>query len=355
LSSARDSERVLRQRLAEAIAEHAFPGAVLLVGSADGPHFALAVGTHTYDGGVPVRDTDLFDLASLTKVVGTTSAAMRLHDRGLLDLDRPVADSLPAFTSPTVTPRQLLAHCSGLPAYVPFHRGPAESLETRWHRVLATPLECAPATRTVYSDVGMMVLGILLARLADTPLAQLVRREVCAPLTMGETGHTPSPDLLPRTVPTEYKADGVLVHGVVHDENARWLDGVAGHAGLFAPAGDLAKLCVCLLRDGEGYVRRETLREFVRPASLVPGSTRCLGWHGTDENCSGGRFLGPGSYGHTGFTGTSIWIDPANDLFIILLTNAVHPKRECKSNGFFAWRRALHETVYQELGLGKPA
>jgi CubicO group peptidase (beta-lactamase class C family) len=145
------------------------------------------------------------------------------------------------------------------------------------------------------------------------------------------------------------------MHGIVHDENARWFGGVAGHAGLFAPAADLARLAACFLRHGEGFVEPPTLQHFVRPANIVPNSSRCLGWHGIDEKCSGGRHLAPGSYGHTGFTGTSLWIDPQNDRFVVLLANAVHPKRECKSQGFFAWRRVIHEAVYLALNLDATA
>jgi CubicO group peptidase (beta-lactamase class C family) len=319
----------------------------------------LADGTHTYDSSRPVRSNDLFDLASLTKVIGTTSIAMHLHDRAILDLDAPVADLFPQFsTDPgksAITVAHLLAHCSGLPAWLPFHHDPSGSQAERRQRVLDAPLASPVGEQTVYSDIGMMVLGILLEELGGLPLADLVQREVCQPLGMAETGYLPSPALKPRILPTECKDDGAPLHGIVHDENARWLGGVAGHAGLFAPVADLARLAACFLREGEGFVRPQTLRRFVKPADLVPGSSRCLGWHGIEENCSGGRYLAPGSYGHTGFTGTSIWIDPQNNRFTILLTNAVHPKRECKSRGFFAWRRAIHEAVYLALNLHAPA
>ena len=349
-------ETSLADLLGQAISERAFPGAVLAVGSVAGTRCVLAAGHHTYESGRATRPDDLFDLASLTKVVGTASIAMRLHGRGLLDPAAPVADLLPDFAGPEparreVTVAHLLAHCSGLPAWRPFHRECVGTPEERRLQVLRSPLAYAPGERSEYSDIGMMAMGLLLEELTATPLAELVQREVCRPLGMREIQYTPPPVLAPRCLPTECMADGIPLQGVVHDENARWLGGVAGHAGLFAPAEDLARLAACLLEGGGNAFAPETMRLFTRPAGLVPGSTRCLGWHGIEEQCSGGRFLGPGSYGHTGFTGTSIWLDPDHDLFVVLLTNAVHPRREAKANGFFPWRRRLHEAVYAALGL----
>jgi CubicO group peptidase (beta-lactamase class C family) len=143
---------------------------------------------------------------------------------------------------------------------------------------------------------------------------------------------------------------------VVHDENARWLGGVAGHAGLFATAADLCRFAGLMLRRGEGLdgplLQAATIAEFARPAGLVAGSSRCLGWDSPSENSSGGAHLSASSFGHTGFTGTSMWIDPGADLAVILLTNAVHPRRECRNErGFFEWRRRVHSAVYEAMGL----
>lgn len=351
-----DIESPWREILGQAIAEQAFPGAVLKVGTGEGVLATVATGWHTYAREREVRSDDLFDLASLTKVIGTTSIAMRLHGRGELDLESPVGEMLPEFLSDdprreTVTVAHLLAHASGLPAWVPFHRGPAEPLADRRARVLATPLEVAPGEATIYSDLGLMILGFLLAEQTGLSLAELVQREVLGPLGMTETRFTPAAVLKDRCVPTECDEAGVPCQGTVHDENACWLDGVAGHAGLFAPAADLARLAGCLLRGGEPVFAPATVARFTRPAGLVAGSTRCLGWDSVGKACSAGRYVGPHAFGHTGFTGTSLWIDPDHDLFIILLTNAVHPRRETKAARFFAWRRAIHETIYTTLGL----
>lgn len=344
-------ESAWRDSLRQAIAEQAFPGAVLCVGSGKGVLATVVAGWHTFGRQRETRADDLFDLASLTKVVGTTAAAMRLHGRGQLDLAAPVADLLPDFAAPDVTAAHLLAHASGLPAYVPFHREPAGSAAAQRARVLATPLAAPPGEQAVYSDIGMMVLGYLLADLTGLALDKLIQAEVCVPLGMVETQFCPPADLFSRCVPTECGADGTPRQGVVHDENAAWLGGVAGHAGLFAPAADLARLAVCLLRGGESVFGPGTLARFTRPAGIVPGSKRCLGWDGVGENCSGGRLLGPHAYGHTGFTGTSLWLDPDHDRFVILLTNAVHPQRQDKASRFFPWRRRIHETVCQSLDI----
>lgn len=346
-----DIESAWRNLLSRAIAEQAFPGAVLWVGSGKGVPATVAAGWHTYERQRETRPDDLFDLASLTKVVGTTAAAMRLHGRGRLDLAAPVTELMPDFAPPGVTVAHLLAHASGLPAYVPFHREPAGSPAEQRARVLATPLAGPPGRQAVYSDIGMMVLGYLLADLTGLALDKLVETEVCQPLGMAETEFCPPADRFSRCVPTECGADGAPRQGVVHDENAAWLGGVAGHAGLFAPAADLARLAACLLRGGDSVFVPATLARFTRPAGIVPGSSRCLGWDGVGENCSGGGLLGIRAYGHTGFTGTSLWLDPDRDRFIILLTNAVHPSREGKVERFFPWRRRIHETVCQSLDI----
>lgn len=356
MKRAQDTESVWRETIQQAIAEQAFPGAVLKVGNREGVLATVAAGWHTYAKERELRSDDLFDLASLTKVVGTTSIAMRLHGRGELDLAAPVGDYLPDFLTDDprrcqITVAHLLAHASGLPAWLPFHRGPAESLAERRWRLLTTPLEEAPNEATIYSDLGLMTLGFLLAERTGLPLPVLAQQEVFGPLGMAETIYTPAPVLHDRCVPTECNEAGIPCQGVVHDENARWLDGVAGHAGLFAPATDLARLATCLLGGGDPVFAQDTVELFTRPAGLVSGSTRCLGWDGVGVACSGGRYIGPHGFGHTGFTGTSLWIDPDHDLFIVLLTNAVHPRRETKAARFFPWRRAIHESVYTALGL----
>ncbi|MBN2450018.1 MAG: beta-lactamase family protein [Lentisphaeria bacterium] len=340
-----------------------WPGGVFLVVDASGCLLELPFGHPTYAGERRVRRSDVFDLASLTKVVATTSLAMRLHDAGLLDLDQPLAEILPEFATAVpdqrrerhrVTFRHLLAHASGLPAYAPLHREDCPPATRRAH-VLALPLQDPPARRAVYSDIGMILTGFALERIAGENLHRLSRDWVFRPLRMPWTRYRPPPSWLPRILPTECsRPDGRAWQGVVHDENARWLGGVAGHAGLFACARDLGRFARMLLGGGElggsRFVTPDVLRAFTRPAQIVPDSSRCLGWDSPSEGCSGGRHLGSRSFGHTGFTGTSLWIDPDAGVAAILLTNAVHPHREQRTrNGFFDRRRQLHDALFGQL------
>ena len=167
------------------------------------------------------------------------------------------------------------------------------------------------------------------------------------PLGMERTCYNPTD--ISVCVPTEEKADepGVFWRGTVHDENARWLGGVAGHAGVFSCAEDLAKMCKMLLAGGYGFVSNETFMMFTRKAGIVEGSSRCLGWDGYSDGCAGGSKASKNSFGHTGFTGTSLWIDIENDIAVVLLTNAVHPHRECKANGYFRIRNEIHTSCYE--------
>ena len=297
----------------------------------------------------------LFDLASLSKVVSTTMLAMRLVDDGTLALDAPVAASLPDFLDcdsehrewrRRITPRMLLAHCGGFPAGQPFWKSGVTEPEEKRRLVRTSPLASEPCSVTLYSDIGMMIVGQIVERLSGTPLDVLAHERVFSPLGMARTCYNP-PDTS-QCVATEEKAEekGTYWRGIVHDENARWLGGVAGHAGVFSCTEDLAKLCAVLLDGGDGFVSRRTFDEFTRKANLVAGSSRCLGWDGWSEGCAGGSKASPDSFGHTGFTGTSLWIDRKNDIAVVLLTNAVHPHRECKSNGYFKRRNEIHTACY---------
>lgn len=349
------------------LAARAWPGGVLAVaGGGLAAPVLLAHGYHTYDRTRPVRVSDWFDLASLTKVVATTTATMLALDRGALGLDDPLVRHVPEFGRRVpadttrrgrITLRHLLTHTSGLPAFVPFHREPEPDAARRLARICSTPLSADPGTAAVYSDIGMMLMGFVLDRVCERPWPQWLRAAVFAPLGMRHTRFRLPPSLRARALPTECTGpDGQAWQGVVHDENARWLEGLAGHAGLFATAGDLCRFAGMMLRRGRGpagpLLAAATVELFTRPADLVPGSSRCLGWDSPSPGSSGGDHLSPTSFGHTGFTGTSLWIDPAADLAVVLLTNAVHPRRECRSeNGFFEWRRRVHSHVYESLGL----
>jgi CubicO group peptidase (beta-lactamase class C family) len=308
------------ERVLESFRERrAFPGGVLAVGDADGLIHVHPFGHLTYDAdSPPVTAATIYDLASLTKVVATTTMAMILVEEGRLDLDRPVREG--------VTVRHLLTHSSGLPAVAPLFKE-IRGKEAYIERIRAMELEYPPGSRSVYSDPGIILLGAVLEEVAGQPLETFVRDRVFTPLGMKDTMYRPPPGLLPRIAPTEIDPwRGRLVHGEVHDENAFAIGGVAPHAGLFGTAGDLSRFAQMMLNGG--LVSHETIELFTRKAG-IPGSDRALGWDTKSaEGSSAGTLLSPNSFGHTGFTGTSMWIDPERELYVILLTNRVHPTRE---------------------------
>jgi CubicO group peptidase (beta-lactamase class C family) len=300
-----------------------FPGAAVIVGRRGAIVWERGYGTLDWQSRVPVdAERTMYDLASLTKVVATTAAAMVLVDRGKLGLDEPVVLYLPAFSGGhrnAITIRDLLTHRSGLPAGRDLSRLATGPVSVR-QAVLSTPLARQPASRVEYSDLGPDVLGFVIEDIAREPLDQFVRRALYEPMGMHSTTFRPAPALRARIAPTA----GPIARGEVHDGNARALGGVAGHAGLFATAGDLAVFAQLMLDHGVSgatrYFADSTVSAFTQPG---PG-WRALGW----ETCSGGgscgRYLSPRAFGHTGFTGTSMWIDPDRELFVIVLTNWIH-------------------------------
>lgn len=330
------------------LAARAFPGGVLAVGRRGGLAHLRAFGRLSYDAGAaPVATDTIYDLASVTKVVVTTTLSMVLVDEGKLDLEAPVHGFFPAFSGPAkdrVTVRQLLSHSGGLLWWAPLYRelrGKAAYLD----RIVSMELDYEPGSRTVYSDLGIILLGDILERLGGAPLDDLARRRVFGPLGMEDAQYRPPAALLDRIAPTENDPwRGRVVRGEVHDENAVALGGVAPHAGLFATAADIARLAEMLLARGSSggkrVVSRATVELFTTRAG-VPGSSRALGWDtpadesgrrtstaGQPGHSSAGSLLSARSFGHTGFTGTSMWTDPERDLYVILLTNRVHPTRE---------------------------
>jgi CubicO group peptidase (beta-lactamase class C family) len=354
-----------RQILEKGVKECSVPGAVLAIGHR-GRLAILAVGNLSYaDDSAQVAEDTIFDLASLTKVVATTTAAMILSDRHLLEIDRPIAAYLHDFALPfelatgplwaareEVTVRHLLAHTSGLPAYERFFlraRKKSHVIE----EALALPLEEPPGSKVVYSDVGFILLGEILERVARTALDALSRREIFEPLGMASTCFNPPPDFQPRIAPTEQ--DDTFRHrlicGEVHDENAWVMGGVAGHAGLFGTAGDLAAFCQFMLNGGRfderQLIRPETIQEFTRAGPGGEGFPRGLGWDKPSPPSSSGRYFSESSYGHLGYTGTSIWIDPEKQLFVVLLTNRVHPTRS--NEAIKQVRPAIHDAVVTAL------
>jgi CubicO group peptidase (beta-lactamase class C family) len=338
-----------RALIAGGIAERAFPAASVEVGRADGIVWRETFGTLTYEEDAPRATTaTIFDLASLTKVLATTPLLMRATERGLLSLDEPIAPRLPDWRGEdrsAVTVRDLAAHCSGLTAYLPFYKDCRGRQEFE-PEICRLKLEYAPRSRSIYSDLGFILLGFLLEDAARIPLdaqfADIAALVAPEPLTF-----RPPAAWRPRTAPTEVDPwRGRLLVAEVHDENAWALGGVAAHAGLFGTAasvGRYARLVLETFETDTALGRAETLRRFARRVAKVPDSSRALGWDTMLPTSSCGRRLSPAAIGHTGFTGTSLWIDPERDLYIVLLTNRVHPTRE--NNGLKKLRPAIHDAI----------
>ncbi len=318
------------------LAEGAFPGGVLAVGHRGALVHLRPFGRLSYQDDAPaVTAGTIYDLASLTKVVATTTMAMILADLGRLDLDSPARDFLPRFTGEgkeKITVRQLLTHSSGVDWWASLYQE-IKGKQAYVERIQAMDLVYQVGSQVKYSDLGLILLGEILERVAGEPLDVFVRRRVFEPLGMGDTLFRPGPELIQRIAPTEMDPwRGRVVRGEVHDENAHALGGVAPHAGLFSTAGDLARFAQMMVNGGvfehRRIISREVVRTFTRKAG-VAGSSRALGWDTkSPEKSSAGSLFSADSYGHTGFTGTSIWIDPERQLFVILLTNRVHPSRD---------------------------
>ncbi len=320
------------------VREKAFPGGVVAVGHRGELVHLRPFGRQTYDeGAAPVTAETIYDLASLTKVIATTTMAMILLDENRLDLDATVESYLPLFRGAgkeKVTVRQLLTHSSGVDWWAPLYKE-AQGQEAFLERIQAMDLAYEPGSDTKYSDLGLMLLGEILERASGQSLDDFAGERVFEPLGMNDTFYRPGKELLPRIAPTEFDEwRGRVVHGEVHDENAFGLGGVAPHAGLFSTAGDLARFAEMIVNGGVFEHRRlgsrEPVESFTKRAG-VPDSSLGLG---CDTNSavgsSAGTLFSPDSFGHTGFTGTSIWIDPERQLFLILLTNRVHPTRDNK-------------------------
>jgi len=309
-----------------------YPGASVVVGRKGAAVFEQGFGKLSWSGNSTPVDAQrtIYDVASLSKVVGTTTAIMILYDEKKIGLDDPVVNYIPTFgggDKDKVTIRQLLTHTSGLPAGRDIWRIAQTPLEAR-ALVLNTPLEGRPGAQYIYSDLGADILGLLVEVVAAEPLDKFLTRRVFEPLGMNETMYRPADSLRYRIAPTEVTPPrGYPLQGEVHDENAYALGGVAGHAGLFSTAADLSVFAQMMLNGGEyngvQIISKPTVELFTSRAF----GHRALGWDTAEGDYGSGRFLGPTAYGHTGFTGTSMWIDPEREMFVILLTNRVHAAR----------------------------
>jgi beta-N-acetylhexosaminidase len=353
--------------LKRAVADKAFPGATLAVGYR-GQVAVHAFGKLSYDADAAHTDTHtIYDVASLTKVIATTTLVAKLAEGDFavpLDLDARVERYLPEWASGPqpewrhqVTVRHLLTHTSGLPAFKEYWRT-SKSKQDTLTKIFAEPLEYEPGTKEIYSDLGIILMAEIIERLTGRTLDDLAKTYIFTPAGMKESMFLPPKKLWPLIAPTEYDARyrNRLVHGEVHDENAFAMGGVSGHAGLFSTAPDLAAFCQMLLNGGvyahHRILRRVTIAQFTTPQQLSNGA-RTLGWAVPTEGGSSGHFFGPHSFGHTGYTGTSIWIDPDRQVFVVLLTNRVHPTRE--NQKIAQVRPALHDAVIQALGFATTA
>ena len=351
--------------LREAIAARAFPAAAVEVGSRDAVLWRDAFGTLTYAADADAATTDtIFDLASLTKIICTGTLAMRAIDDGVLRLGDQVREWIREWEGEDradVTIRELLAHCSGLTAYLPYYRDLTGRVEFQ-PAIAASPLEYAPRTQAMYSDLGYILLGFILEdaradtrsgwsgafNLNATLHAQF--RRIATYLTPEPLTFNPPRAWRSRTAPTEHDTwRGRTLVGEVHDENAWALGGAAGHAGLFGTAaavGAFARAALHTIAGARVLARPETMQMFMRRTD-VPGSSRALGWDTMLPTSSCGTRMSPTAVGHTGFTGTSLWIDWEKDLYVVLLTNRVHPSRE--PNLLRAVRPIFHDAVLVDL------
>ncbi len=360
----------------KAILEKAFPGATLAVGYR-GKVSVRAFGKLSYDAkAAPTIPNTMYDIASLTKVVATTTLVAKLVEGDFavpLDLDAKIERYLPEWAGGPnaewrhkVTVRHLLTHTSGLPAFKEYwrttnSRATAErstGKQDTLARIFAEPLEYEPGTKEIYSDLGIILMAEIIERLTGRALDDLAKSTIFSPLGMKDTMYRPPKKLWPQIAPTEIDNNlrHRLVRGEVHDENAFVMGGVSGHAGIFSTAPDLAAFCQMLLNGGvyahQRILRRSTIAQFTTPQQLS-GGTRTLGWAVPTEGGSSGHYFSAHSFGHTGFTGTSIWIDPDRQLFVVLLTNRVHPTRE--NTKIQQVRPALHDAVMQALGFASAA
>ncbi len=372
--------------LEKAIAERAFPAASIAVTQANKLIALKSFGNFVYEedligapsldsswrqgGGHDVKAGTLFDLASVTKAIATTTMAMILYERGLLEIEAPISGTVPEFLTPDarrrdVTFRMLLAHSSGLPAYEKLYlnvRGRDQLL----HAAFTTALSADPGTRAEYSDIGFIILGVALERIAGEALDTFCQREIFGRLGMSNTTFNPPSQTRPSIPPTaderefakplQSTADPAkvrstfrnrIIQGEVQDENAFVLGGIAGHAGLFSTAEDVARFAHAMTEGGSPILRPETLGIFTRREPSPAGTSRALGWDTPSAPSQSGRYFGPNSYGHLGYTGTSLWIDPDRRASITLLSNRTWP--DCSNQAIKQIRPRVHDAVIEAL------
>ena len=322
--------------IAKAINDKAFPGAVVLIWKDNKTRYEKAYGNFTYEkDSKKVTTNTIYDLASLTKVVATTTATMICYDRKLFSLDDKVVKYIPEFGvngKENITIKNLLLHNTGLPAWKKFYERDLKYDEVL-DEIYSSELEYETGSKMVYSDLGIITLGKIIEKVCGKPLDVFCNEEIFIPLKMETTFYNPENAIKKFCAPTEidnYWRNKTL-QGEVHDETSAMLNGIAGHAGLFSVASDIAKLMAVLMNDGKldgkQFIDKNTIKLFTTKYS--DQSSRALGWDTKSETgSSAGDFFSPNSFGHTGFTGTSIWVDPERNLFVVFLTNRVYPTRD---------------------------
>ncbi len=341
--------------IVNAIKENAFPGAVIIISKDGNIIYEKGFGHFTYDeSSTKVNNNTIYDIASLTKVIATTTAAMICLDRSLFKLDDPVYKYIPEFVKngkEQITIKNLLLHNSGLPAWKKFYNQNLDA-DSIIQNIYAVTPEFKANTKTVYSDLGFIVLGKIIESVTSKSLNGFCNDEIFNTLEMKNTYFNPPDSVKLRIPPTEIDNywRNKLIKGEVHDETSALLGGVAGHAGLFSTAKDLSILCQMLLDDGKingkPFIKQETIKLFTERYSTE--STRALGWDTRSEiKSSAGIKFNKTSFGHTGFTGTSIWIDPERKLFVVFLTNRVYPTRDNRK--ISAVRPKLHDAVIDAI------
>jgi CubicO group peptidase (beta-lactamase class C family) len=342
--------------LEQAIARHAFPGASVTIAHAGRLMCSRGLGHFTFDENSPVVTPDtVFDIASVSKVIATTSMAMILYERGSLDLDAPVTGIIPEFAGEDarrreVTFRMLLAHSSGLPGYEKLFLR-AQTREDLIREALRVPLKTPPGTHAEYSDVGFILLGLALERVAEESLDRFCQEDVFGPLGMLQTTFNPPRSWKSRIPPAadDRTFRKRVIQGEVYDENASVMGGVAPHAGIFSTASDVAAFAQAMLNRGTPVFRPETLALFTRRQTSPPGTSRALGWDTPSKPSQSGKYFSPSSFGHLGYTGTSLWIDPERQLSVTLLTNRTWP--DCSNQAIKEVRPRFHDAVIEALGL----
>ncbi len=335
-----------------AILDSAFPGAVVLVGLNNKVIYNKAFGNFTYEKNSPaVKTNTMYDLASVSKIIATTTAAMICVDRGLFKLDDKVSKFIPQFSSngkENITIRNLLLHNSGLPAFKKYYLM-YDNSEDVINDIYNSKLVYQTGSKTVYSDLGIITLGKIIEKVSREKLDSFTAKEIFSPIEMYNTMYNPPDSLKQNIAPTEIDNywRNRLIWGTVHDETAELLNGVAGHAGLFSTAGDLANYLMMILNKGrfkDKIILSDTLIDLFTKRQTEQ-SSRGLGWDTkSPQGSSAGNYFSTSSFGHTGFTGTSIWVDPVKKLFVVFLTNRVYPSRS--NNKIRKVRPMLHDAVY---------